>query len=240
MSSKATEKYWDDHWKGTRFEIAPSDHPIREWIEEQIPETTTGRCIEIGCYPGKFLSVFGEKGYELSGIDLFPGVEDLLAWFKNVGYRCAHFYKADFLTFSSPERYDIVCSFGFIEHFKNWPEVLDKHLELLKPGGKIVLDVPNLNSPLYHTLYTVLEPNTLDNHVLGVMNLESITKVLEAKGCRITYAGYVGHFYFRFVTKQGVLYRDIENLLNFFGPLWKLFPDSLYKRYIGVIATKDR
>ncbi|MGC9605204.1 MAG: class I SAM-dependent methyltransferase [Minisyncoccia bacterium] len=194
--------------------------------------------MEIGCYPGKFLAVFGEKGYELNGVDSFHGTDSLSGWFKSRGYRYNHFYEADIFDFKSQIKYDLVCSFGFIEHFNDLEEVLDKHLELLKPGGKIIIDVPNLNSPIYYFLYKLFEPDVLKNHVLSSMNLKAITSVMIAKGCRIDYSGYVGRFYFRFVTKQGVTRRCISKVINLFSLLLSLLPDSLYKRYIGVIATK--
>jgi len=238
MKSIATDEYWDNHWKETAFEIVSSNHPIRQWIEREVPNTTSDSCIEIGCYPGKFLSVFGEKGYELNGIDSFPGVGALSDWFKSNGYRCNHIYQADFLTFKSPIKYDLVCSFGFIEHFENWSEILDKHLELLKTGGRIIIDVPNLNSPVYYFLYKLFEPSVLRNHVLSSMDLAAIRVALVAKGCRIDYSGYIGHFYFRFVTKHNNLHQNIERLINFLGsPFW-LLPESISKRYIGIIATK--
>lgn len=42
------------------------------------------------------------------------------------------------------EAYDLVASYGFIEHFDNPQEILRMHLELLRPGGLLVVTVPNL------------------------------------------------------------------------------------------------
>lgn len=238
MGSIATEEYWDKHWEGTVFEIAPKNHPIRQWIEREVPNTTTASCIEIGCYPGKFLAVFGEKGYELNGIDSFSNVSPLSNWFKSKGYRCGYFYETDFLNFTPLIEYDMVCSFGFIEHFENWSEVLDKHLELLKTGGKIIIDVPNFNSLAYYPLYKFLEPKIIKEHVSSGMNLETIRSALIAKGCQINYSGYIGYFYFRFITKHDKFHQNISKAINLFRPLFKLFLGSFYKRYIGIIATK--
>ena len=238
MGSITKEEYWDKHWEKTIFEIAPKNHPLRQWIEKEIPSTTTASCIEIGCYPGKFLSIFGEKGYELNGIDLFSGVSSLSDWLKNRGYRCGDFYEADFINFAPATSYDLVCSFGFIEHFKNWSEILDKHLKLLKSGGKIIIDVPNLNSPAYYYFYKLFEPKVIESHVSSSMDLGAIKSELIKKGCQINYAGYIGYFYFRFVTKHSIFYGGLSVLINLLRPLLHLFPESVYKRYIGIIATK--
>ncbi len=48
------------------------------------------------------------------------------------------------------ESFDVVASFGLIEHFGDPQDVVAKHWELLRPGGLLVVTVPNLNE---HTLY---------------------------------------------------------------------------------------
>jgi SAM-dependent methyltransferase len=72
MTNKADQKYWDKYHEGFELQIAPEIHPIRQLIERYFPKTDNETCIEIGCYPGAFLAVFGELGYELYGIDLSP------------------------------------------------------------------------------------------------------------------------------------------------------------------------
>jgi 2-polyprenyl-3-methyl-5-hydroxy-6-metoxy-1,4-benzoquinol methylase len=238
MDSVATEEYWNSHWLQAKFGISPKNHPIRRWIEKEIKDTKVSTCLEIGCYPGKFLSVMGEKGYELNGIDSFKGTDLLADYFKNNGYRVGNFYEADFLNFSSQTKYDVVCSFGFIEHFENVSAILKKHLELLKTGGMLVIDVPNLNSAIYRFLYKILEPGTLENHVMTTMDLENICSELKRNGCEIRYAGYIGYFYFRYVNRHNKIQSLLAAIINLTRPFMVLLPESLYKRYIGIIAIK--
>lgn len=238
MDSVATEEYWNSHWLQAEFGIASKNHPLRKWIEKEIENTKVSTCIEIGCYPGKLLSVMGEKGYELNGIDSFKGTNSLTDYYNNKGYRIGNFYEADFLNFSTQTKYDVVCSFGFIEHFKNISEILRKHLELLKAGGMIVIDVPNLNSIIYRSLYKILEPGTLENHLMTTMDLENICSELKRNGCEIRYADYIGHFYFRYVNSHNKIQSLLATIINLTRPLMALLPESLYKRYIGIIAIK--
>lgn len=238
MKSVATPEYWGGHWNKTILEIASSVHPVRQWIEREIPDTTSATCLEIGCYPGKFLAVFGEKGYELNGIDFFKGSSAVGGWLKHSGYRMGEIVEADFLEHKTSATYDLVCSFGFIEHFKNWPELLEKHERLLKLEGRIVLDVPNLSSPLYYALYRLLEPETLENHVLKAMDLAALRTYFKERGYRIQFADYIGKFYFRYVTRQDNRSKMIERFINFLAPLFELLPSSVYKRYIGIIVVR--
>ena len=239
MKLVVNKEYWDKHWQKVDFDIAPKNHPVRKWIEKNIASTKDDNCLEIGCYPGKFLAVFGEKGYVLNGIDLFNGTESLLPnWLKKKGYKIGSFYESDFFNFKNDNLYDVVFSFGFIEHFKDWQGILRKHIEFTKTGGKIIVEVPNLKSPLYYFLYWLFEPNVLKNHELEVINLKKIKNFLEEEGCEIKLAEYIGHFYFRFVTKNSKMTIFITRLINSLKPIFCLLPIYIQARYLGVIAVK--
>ncbi len=100
MKSVVNKEYWNKHWQGADLDIAPNHHPVRKWIEKNIPSTKNGNCLEIGCYPGKFLAILGEKGYILNGIDLFNGTESLLSsWLRKKKYKIGSFYESDFFLF---------------------------------------------------------------------------------------------------------------------------------------------
>jgi len=239
MESKTNQKYWNSHWHNKEYSIAPQHHPVRQWIEAEVPQSAVADVFEVGCYPGKFLAVFGERGYVLNGIDSFPQVNPAMQkWLESSGYKIGQFYQADFWNFVSSRQYDIVCSFGFIEHFKNKDASLIKHINLAKNGGLIMIDVPNLRSPLYNFLYKIFEPEVLKNHVLSILDKNVICDVFEKNGCTIKTAKYLGYFYFRFVTRHDKLSTVIARCINFFRPLFELLPKSVYARYIAVSATK--
>jgi len=239
MGSKASQQYWNNHWHGKGLSIAPQHHPVRQWIEAEISQPTKEDVFEIGCYPGKFLAVFGERGCTLNGIDLFPETNSVMQkWLEGEGYKVGQFYQSNFWSFVPSQQYDIVCSFGFIEHFKNWRAVLIKHLDLTKDGGHIMIDVPNLKSPLYYLLYKIFEPEVLKNHVLSTLDKNVICGVLEKNGCSIKTAKYIGYFYFRFVTRHDKLSLAIAKFINFFKPIFELLPESVYARYIAVSVFK--
>ncbi len=238
MKTVASRKYWDRHWDEIEFGIVPQHHPVRKWIEEIVPNTTSNNCLEIGCYPGKFLAVFGDMGYKLNGVDFFHGTIDMSVWLSQ-RYKVGDFYESDFLKFHTTKQYDLVCSFGFVEHFKNWPEIIRKHIALVKHGGLVVIEVPNLNSPLYHFLYKYLEPEVLDNHVLEAMSLQGMSDVIKREECEILSEQYIGKFYFRFVTKHTKSSKLVAGFINLFSPILNLLPKSIHARYIGVAGIKQ-
>lgn len=240
MKKESSNKYWEKHWENIKFEIAPQNHPIRKWLEKEVSKKPNSSCFEIGCYPGKFLAIFGEKEYKLNGIDFFMDMNAMLIWLKNKKYKIGNFYSSDFISLNTSEKYDIVCSFGFIEHFNNYEEIIKKHIKLAKNNGNIIIEVPNLKSPLYYFLYKIFEPQILENHLLEAMSLKNIKNILKKEECNIKTADYIGDFYFRFVTKHNNFSIFVAKIINLFKPITYILPKSICARYIGVIATKNQ
>ncbi len=82
----AEQSVWDEGYAQHEFFVAPKDDALRQWIETHFPRANKS-CLELGCFPGRYLAVFGELGYELNGLDLTPRVEqDFSAWLKSMHY----------------------------------------------------------------------------------------------------------------------------------------------------------
>ncbi len=103
-------------------------------------------------------------------------------------------YKDDFMAFQH-EQYDIVVSFGFLEHFPNWKDMLAKHIELVKPGGYLVVSVPNLRNFQYH-LHKWLDPEFENEQVVESTNLETLRGAVNEDGLTVVHAGYYQTFQF--------------------------------------------
>ncbi len=236
MGSITDINYWEEHWGKVIYKEATiTTHPVALWINNNTPTGDNLKCLEIGCYPGKFLALIGKMGYEINGVDWNENINVMEEWFKSKNYKCGVFQKNDFLNYRSFRKYDLVCSFGFIEHFNNWTKIIDKHLNLMGKNGICLIEVPNLNSPLYHFLYKILEPKVLENHISDAMSLNKIKRYIRTTDHNLTKADYVGHFYFRFVTKKGRYYSILENVINFFGKILDLLPKNISARYIGFV-----
>ena len=49
----------------------------------------------------------------------------------------------DFLKLKLNKKYNYVYSIGFIEHFVNFRDIMDHHLNLLENKGRLLLMIPN-------------------------------------------------------------------------------------------------
>lgn len=118
------------------------DHYLRGWL----PESKEAAIIDVACGGGKLLHFFNERGYSnVQGVDLSP--EQVLISRQVVSL--VHNENAiDFLE-QRPASFDLITGIDVIEHLHK-PEVLhflDAALAALKPGGRLVLQTPNADSP---------------------------------------------------------------------------------------------
>lgn len=191
------QSYWDASYAGMQPAMAPPGDALREWLEGTVPQAHGEQhALEIGCFPGRYLAVLGTLGYTVHGIDLTPAVERMKPAFAAMGLRTGEFTHADFLRHEPQRRYDLVCSFGFIEHFPNWRGMIERHAELVAPGGLLVLETPNFRGWVQQLLHRLLDATNLRRHHLGAMRPDAWAAQVQARGFEVLGCGYMGSFDF--------------------------------------------
>jgi 2-polyprenyl-3-methyl-5-hydroxy-6-metoxy-1,4-benzoquinol methylase len=132
--------------------------PHRWEHQEAVSELRTSRrVLEIGCGEGAFLQQLGDNGIESEGIELNPSAV-AIARQKGLPVRRADLHE---LSRETPQAFDAVCSFQVLEHVVDPREFLESAVRLTRPGGKLIVAVPNqasflrdywslLNMPPHH------------------------------------------------------------------------------------------
>jgi SAM-dependent methyltransferase len=100
-----------------------------------------GRLLDIGCGNGSFLLEARRTGWDAIGVD--PDAEGVAAARKR-GLRVHLGTVADVLTLIEP--FDAITMAHVLEHVPDPVETLTKCHALLRPGGKLWVATPNLNS----------------------------------------------------------------------------------------------
>ena len=91
-----------------------------------------------------------------------------------------------------PDTFDLVYSSGLIEHFDDTAAVIAEHLRVVKPGGRLVLIVPNFEG-LQGRIWKRLARPLYDRHrVFGPEDLSGLLKKLELDSVEY---GYLGSFF---------------------------------------------
>lgn len=108
------------------------------------------RILEVGCSSGFMLYPLAEAGHQCTGIEP-SGV-----FSKFVRQRGLPVFEGvERLRESEPDaRFDIIFHFFVLEHVRDPLKFLLDQLDLLKPQGKIIFEVPNAADPIY-TIYDI-------------------------------------------------------------------------------------
>lgn len=179
-----------------------NDRTILDTILAHVPPANFDKwAVEIGCAPGRWLVFLNrEMGYCVSGYEY---VEAAAAKTRENLALCgvpaaqSNVITADFLQGEAEPQYDLVVSLGFIEHFTNHEEIMSRHVDLLKPGGYLVVGIPNfsgLNRWIQGVTDRYLTDKVLDHHNLKVMNVAVFHEVGRRHDLEELYCRYTGGF----------------------------------------------
>jgi len=99
------------------------------------------KVLDIGCSSGFMLFPLKEQGHECYGIEP-SGVFSEFVKSKNINV-----YES--IEDLNKTQFDIIMHFFVLEHITDPIDFLKKQLNLLKPGGKLIFEIPNYEDPLY-------------------------------------------------------------------------------------------
>jgi SAM-dependent methyltransferase len=170
---KTEQAHWDAAWESAVRLRLPSrlNVSVRNITRLLARHVRPGhRYIEIGCAPGKLLAwVASVLRAQASGLDYSAaGIAQCRRLFAalNLGIEL---HQADFFDHPLPlESFDVVASFGFIEHFEDPAQAVAQHVRLVRPGGTALIAVPNYGG-LYGKLQQWCDPANLALHNLQIM-----------------------------------------------------------------------
>jgi 2-polyprenyl-3-methyl-5-hydroxy-6-metoxy-1,4-benzoquinol methylase len=202
QKERLTQKeYWEDRWDRVRLPaiIDPTKkHPINKEIlhvfEEFLPKEKLS-AVEIGGAPGQFIAYLSKcYGYETSIIDYSEiGCQKAKQNFDLLGLN-VNIYNRDFFDdLSDIPRFDLVLSMGFIEHFNDLDGVFQRHVNLLKKNGILVLGVPNFGG-ISQKVLARTAPDMLSRHNVEAMDLQNWSTLENTYGLVPLFKGYVGGF----------------------------------------------
>ncbi|MCF7871710.1 class I SAM-dependent methyltransferase [Candidatus Woesearchaeota archaeon] len=201
MKKLTNKKYWNKNYDGTinvfiqkATKLSSKSfyfYDLRKKIEKYLKKKS--KIMEIGCAPGNILISLSKK-YDLipHGVEYSKeGAEITKRNFEKENFETKNVLLADFFSEKfqnkNKEKYDVVCSFGFIEHFKDVKNVVKLHLDLLKKEGTLIIGIPNLSKQSN----IFLEKEIIDKHNLNIMDIKKLKQIMP-KNVQIKKCCYYG------------------------------------------------
>jgi cyclopropane fatty-acyl-phospholipid synthase-like methyltransferase len=159
-------------------------------LKSYLSQGNPGEAIEVGCVPGNYMIYLAKEfGYRVAGIDYADDLSYVRANLEFNDVDNAELFHADLFEFRAPRMFDLVFSVGFVEHFDDYEAVVRKHVELAKPGGLVVIIVPNLTH-LHRLLCGYFQPKVLAVHRFPLMHSSVLQRTLEGAGLRVIHCKY--------------------------------------------------
>ena len=199
---KASKEYWTSFWNQlplpdpidlTRKGL--SNYSIRK-IDAVYSKYLSGlkgkhaKVLELGCGNSVFLSYFHQQyGLEIYGLDYSElGCKQTEKILERDGIQ-GEIIQGDI--FNPPQEligaFDVVCSFGVLEHFEDSVNTINAFKKFLKPGGILITTVPYLKGAT-GILQKIMNKPVFDIHVL--MNKSDLSSYLNKSGLTINYCEY--------------------------------------------------
>ena len=164
-----------------------------------------------------------------------------LLHFNNLSLKDINIVSSDFFSFKTIKKYDVVFSYGFIEHFSEIEKVLAKHWELVKPGGKLIIVYPNFLG-INGLLQVLFDPENLIVHNLSIMLMRNLNEKLQLAGIhkyKIFYYGGLG-IWLEGLDKRSLVLKSFIYALAAFGKVLKILDinNRLISPQIVLVAKK--
>ena len=104
--------------------------------------TKPGAVLDVGCGRGFTLRFLADSGYRPTGVELSPQAASHARDALGLDIRTGDFLSQTF----EPDQFEVVIFWHSLEHIADPLAALDRAKEILKPGGLLVVAVPNFES----------------------------------------------------------------------------------------------
>lgn len=198
--------------------------------------------LEIGFAPGKLLAwVSLYLNANVTGLDYSEsGCNKARVFFKKIGALAEIKCENVFDNSLSPNSFDVVFSRGVIEHFDEPEHIVQKHLELTKFGGLVILLIPNYGG-IWKLIQEKLDPDNLSIHNLDIMNPKSVELLFDKNKCEIVDSGFLGPITLSHLSLSRVIPKSISTVVTRTVDLFSTFiplPVGKFAPQIFVVARK--
>lgn len=199
MSNELTDrKFWANYWE-SKTDLAftvPANYTFHQLFKKLLADKSIKTAIELGGFPG-YYAIFLKRyfGLDTTLFDFYvhePVLKEVLSA-NQLNQQDVKVIEGDLFKHQPTQQYDLVLSCGLIEHFQDTKDIIDRHLQFLKPGGTLFITLPNFTG-VNGWVQRRYDMDNYNKHNISSMNPTLLAGYCEALGLKNVEAYYYGHF----------------------------------------------
>ena len=199
MEQNLTDRsFWKAFWesrKGLIFYIKPN-YVFGDILAKLIAEKNIKNAIELGGFPGYYATYLKKyQKLDTTLFDYYIHQELINQLLEKNGLKPGdiNIIEADLFKYQPEKLYDMVLSFGLIEHFNDTKTIIETHLQFLKPGGVLFITLPNFKS-VNGWVQRKFDKENYDKHNISSMDLQLLKDSCKQLGLKEIESYYHGRF----------------------------------------------
>jgi len=199
MDNLLTDRqFWVDYWESkTDLSVnIPSNYLFHKELGEIINKQGVKTAIELGGFPG-YYAVFLKKYFKLDVtlLDYFvhQPVTNALLEANQLKEEDIHIIETDLFNYQPEQQFDLVLSCGLIEHFNDTADIINRHIAFVKPGGTLLITLPNFKA-LNGWFQKTFDKENYDKHNIDCMDPDLLANICKQAGLEVVQSKYFGHF----------------------------------------------
>jgi len=199
MSNELTDrKFWANYWE-SKTDLAftvPANYTFHQLFKKLLTDKSINTAIELGGFPG-YYAIFLKKyfGLDTTLFDFYvhePVLKEVLSA-NQLSQQDVKVIEGDLFKHQPAQQYDLVLSCGLIEHFQDTKDIIDRHLQFLKPGGTLFITLPNFTG-VNGWVQRRYDMDNYNKHNISSMNPALLAGYCKDLGLKNVEAYYYGHF----------------------------------------------
>jgi SAM-dependent methyltransferase len=199
MSNELTDrKFWANYWE-SKTDLAfavPANYTFHQLFKKLLADKSIKTAIELGGFPG-YYAIFLKKYFSLDTtlFDFYvhePVLKQVLDA-NQLNQKDVKVIEGDLFNYQPAQQYDFVLSCGLIEHFQDTKDIIDRHLQFLKPGGTLFITLPNFTG-INGWVQRKYDIENYHKHNIDSMDPALLARHCKSLGLKNVEAYYYGHF----------------------------------------------
>jgi SAM-dependent methyltransferase len=168
------------------------------FLPRYLPADKGGSVLEMGAAPGNIVLEFVRHfpAYTPYGLEYTAsGTAVTQKNFALAGHAPENALQADMFDVEATRhwdsKFDVVMSFGLIEHFSEPVLAVQQHIRMVRPGGLLVVSVPTLTG-VHYAVTRMQRPDQLPLHNLAIMRKKQYARLFEDPRLELLHLDYEG------------------------------------------------